>query len=198
MRIGVDIDGVLTNLETFLVEYGTKYYSEKGIEYTINPTGYDIGELFGVGKEGEKEFWSEHVEAYAKNEWPRHFAVEVMNRLKADGYELYIITARLWSYEDSERGGWMRGLVYDWFRRHGLPYDELIFTHEDKLQRCRENGIELMIEDKPQNIMDISEELPVIAFDARYNQKCEGEKIMRCYSWYDVYRTIRKWRERTA
>ena len=44
----------------------------------------------------------------------------------------------------------------------------------------------------PKNINEIATKIPVICFDNRYNQECEGDNIIRCYSWYDVYRTIKK------
>ena len=47
-----------------------------------------------------------------------------------------------------------------------------------------------MIEDKVENINNISKNIPVICFNARYNKECNGENIYRCYSWYDIYKKI--------
>lgn len=44
-----------------------------------------------------------------------------------------------------------------------------------------------MIEDKPENIEDISKEIPVIVYDCSYNKN-----VIRCYSWYDIYEKIKK------
>ena len=35
MRIGIDIDGVLTNIGQFVIDYTSKYCVENNIEYTI-------------------------------------------------------------------------------------------------------------------------------------------------------------------
>ena len=66
----------------------------------------------------------------------------------------------------------------------------IIFSPEDKLQICKENNIDLMIEDKPRNVEMISQEIPVICFHNEYNENIQGENIIRCYSWYDIYSKI--------
>ncbi len=53
MRIGIDIDGVLTDIEKFQIEYGSKYFYEKGINI-VNYKGYEITELFGVSLKEDK------------------------------------------------------------------------------------------------------------------------------------------------
>ena len=48
-----------------------------------------------------------------------------------------------------------------------------------------------MIEDKVDNIKRISSKIPVVCFNAGYNEECEGKNIYRTYSWYDIYNTIK-------
>ncbi len=43
-----------------------------------------------------------------------------------------------------------------------------------------------------ENINIISKKIPVICFDAKYNQQCKGRNIIRCYSWYDIYAKIQE------
>ena len=47
MRIGVDIDGVLTDIEQWQLDVGGKYFSTKG-KKVQNPNGYEISEIFDV------------------------------------------------------------------------------------------------------------------------------------------------------
>ena len=113
--------------------------------------------------------------------------------LKEDGNELYIITARgnyfshsgsVLSYEENKK------VVLNWLEENNVIYDKIIFSPEDKLDICRQNNIDLMIEDKPKNINTISSEIPVICYHANYNEQCNGKNIYRCYSWYDIYDKI--------
>ena len=55
---------------------------------------YDIEEIFNVDEKAEDEFWEKYLYEYAKNEPARKFASEVINKLKDEGKEIYIITAR--------------------------------------------------------------------------------------------------------
>ena len=54
------------------------------------------------------------------------------------------------------------------------------------------NYIELMIEDSPENIKEISSKVPTFCYNCLYNKDIEGENITRVYSWYDIYDKIKK------
>ena len=86
----------------------------------------------------------------------------------------------------------MKKTVTNWLNKYNIYYDKIIFSPEEKLDICMANNIELMIEDKVDNINKISKHIPVICFDARYNQECKGKNIYRCYSLYDIYAKIKK------
>ena len=105
--------------------------------------------------------------------------------------EIYIITARFSTDKNDEDGKKMRNIVINWLKEYNIFYDKIIFSGEDKLDICLKNNINLMIEDKANNINTISKKIPVICFDARYNQECKGNNIYRCYSWYDIYAKIK-------
>ena len=190
MRIGIDIDGVLTDIEQWQIYVGSKFYYEKYNKNIINPMEYDFTEIFGVGEQLDNELWNEYLFDYAINEPARKYAGEVINKLKREGNEIYIITARFLTDRVTEIGDKMRNIVVNWLKQYNIYYDKIIFGPEEKLDICLENKIDLMIEDKVDNINTISKRLPVICFDARYNQECQGEKIIRCYSWYDIYDKI--------
>lgn len=193
MRIGIDIDGVITDVGKFQLEYGSKFYFEKYHKSIKNHKGYEVSDIFDVSKEMDDEFWNQYFIDYSKNASPRGFASEVMKKLKENGNELYIITARgnylfhsgsVMSYDENKK------VVLNWLEKNGIIYDKIIFSPEDKLQICKENHIDLMIEDKPRNIEMISKEIPVICFHNEYNESIQGENITRCYSWYDIYSKI--------
>lgn len=190
MRIGVDIDGVLTNLEDFYLEYGSKYCVENNIDYGINAEGYEPIDIFNLNNQDTYNFWIQYLKTLAINNKPRYFATEVINLLKQEGNEIYIVTARYLTDKDDEPGKQMKNIVKSWLEENNIIYDELIFSGEDKLQHCIKYNIDLMIEDKVENVNHISTKIPVICFDTRYNKQCIGKNIIRCYSWYDIYNKI--------
>lgn len=193
MRIGIDIDGVLTDIERFIVDYLPKYCIENNIKYKIGESNYNMHDTFNISKEQENDFWNTYIESYTKNEKARAFASEVIEKLTQEGNEIYIVTARWDTNRDDEKGNRMREIVKNWLNEYKIPYDKLIFSkasNESKASEITKNKIDLMIEDNPNNINEISSIIPVICYHAEYNKNCKGDKITRCYSWYDIYRTI--------
>ncbi|MBE5819632.1 MAG: hypothetical protein E7310_02235 [Clostridiales bacterium] len=194
MRIGIDIDGVLTDIEQFTIDYISKYCVENNIEYNIGNKSYDYSKTFNISKEIEMNFWNTYLEDYAIYEKARPFASEIIKKLKEDGHEIYIITARWLTNRDDDIGNKMREIVKNWLYENEISYDKLIFSKaskERKTDEIIENKIDLMIEDSPSNINELSNIVPVICYNAEYNKECIGEKIIRCYSWYDIYNKIK-------
>ena len=198
MRIGIDIDGVLTDIEKWQLDYGSKFYFEKYGKEILDNEGYETTDIFKVDSKFDDEFWTEYFKEYVINVDVRKFASEVIKKLKQDGNEIYIITARgsflsrsanVMSIEEN------RNIVLDWLKRNEIVYDKIIFSPEEKLSICLENMIDVMIEDKVDNINKISTRIPVICFHAGYNKNCIGDNNIRCYSWYDIYAKINKMKD---
>ena len=198
MRIGIDIDGVLTDIEKWQLDYGSKFYFEKYGKEILDNEGYETTDIFKVDSKFDDEFWTEYFKEYSINVDVRKFASELIKKLKQDGNEIYIITARgsflsrsanVMSIEEN------RNIVLDWLKRNEIVYDKIIFSPEEKLSICLENMIDVMIEDKVDNINKISTRIPVICFHAGYNKNCIGDNNIRCYSWYDIYAKINKMKD---
>ncbi len=182
MKIGIDIDGVLTDISRFYLDYGAKFALENNIDEIANPNGYEIEEILNLEEGTHKKFWNQYDNYYTKAKYTREFAPEVIEKLKNEGNEIYLITAR-----NPEEEKW----TTNWLKENNIYYDKLVFT-DRKDKYCKDNNIDLMIEDSVSNILEISKLIPVICLDNRYNKECEGENITRCYSWYDIYSKIIK------
>lgn len=70
---------------------------------------------------------------------------------------IYILLQRELEFEDIEAQSKMQDMVKNWFVNNELYYDELIFSTVNKLENCRENNIDIMIEDSPHNIKQLAE-----------------------------------------
>lgn len=185
MRIGIDIDGVLTNIERFMLDYGIKFCYENNIGYKIKDDEYYETKALGITYEQTEKFWNTYLEFYATKYPARDFASEVIRKLKQNN-EIYIITARNEEGLPPETYGKMQTMVKQWLIDNNIEYHKLIFTEGSKLPYCIENEIDIIIEDSPKNIVDISSKIPVFCFDNSYNKKLEGKNITRVYSWYDI------------
>lgn len=185
MKIGIDIDGVLTDIARFTVDYGTKFRYENKIRTETKEDEYDERKALGLTDEQAEKFWNTYLELYATKYPARDFVSEAIKKLKQNN-EIYIITARNEYGLPPETYGTMQSMVKKWLIDNQIEYDKLIFTVGSKLPYCIENEIDVMIEDSPTNVLDISTKIPVLCFDNPYNQNIEGEHITRVYSWYDI------------
>lgn len=189
MRIGIDVDGCITDIARFVSDYGTKFCYENNIEYSIKEDEYDESKALGISYEMAEKFWNKYLPYYAAKYKPRDFVAEVIAKLKENN-EIYIITARNEEGLPKEVYGKMQEMVINWLKENSIVYDKLIFTKGSKLPYCLENKIDIMVEDSPRNVQEISTKIPVLCFDNLYNKQIEGKNITRVYSWYDVLSKI--------
>jgi uncharacterized HAD superfamily protein len=191
MRIGVDVDGVLTDIERYLWDYGSKYATQNKLDTSIDHTQYNTIDMFAWEKELDGSFWKDIFEHYCTKAPIRTFASEILKKLKKEGHEIYIITARCPEEDATEKNiKKSNNMLKKWLKSNKVKYDKLIFTGCDKSQQIKDNAIDIMIEDCPANIKQLSKEIPMICFHSSYNEKLRGKNIVRCHTWYEVYNRI--------
>ena len=194
MRIGIDLDGVLTDIERFMLDYGSKYCVENNIPLNIKLGSYDDTEMLNCTDEQAVDFWRTYIIDYFTKYPARDCAKEVIKKLKEDGHEIYIVTGRSEYGVPSEYINKIKEMTETWLKENDIPYDKLIFTEDNKLPYCIGNYIEVMIDDWTKVIKEVSTRIPTIVFNCYYNQDAEGENIIRAYTWYDVYEKIKAMR----
>lgn len=196
MNIGIDIDGVLTDVRQFIIDKGLKYCEENKEGELVNPDAYNSDEVFNWDKETDTDFWVKNIFSYAENNPVIEGASENIQKLKDDGHKIYIITARwLTTDEDGELfegnpGEKMRNIVKNWLAKNNIIYDEVIFSGSDKLNSIIENNIDVMIEDSPKNVLQLSQFTKVLCYNWPYNSEVEGKNIYRCNNWNEIYTKI--------
>jgi len=193
MNIGVDIDGVLTNLERAMIDYGTKLCVEENWPIKLNLNEYDETKAFDWTKEQADMFWNKYLVEYVVKSEARPFAKEVLEKLQEQGHKIYLITARNEYGMPPEYIGKMQELTKKWLEQQNIIYEKLMFAEDsEKINRCLEYNVKLMIEDSPKNIENISKKIKVIKFDSQYNKHVNGENIITAYSWYHIYEIIKE------
>lgn len=193
MNIGIDIDGVLTDLERATIDFGTKMCIEENWPITMDLSKYWEVEAFGWTSEQADKFWNKYLVEYVTQSPARRFAKEIISKLREEGNNIYIITARDESGMPPEYYGKMQQLTREWLEKYEIEYDKLIFAKDsEKLEKCLENNVDIMIEDSPRNIRNISSKVKVIKFDCQYNKDVIGSNIINAYSWYHIYRIIKE------
>lgn len=193
MRIGIDCDGVLTDISKCICEYGERWFKRK----PGNLAGYNTSEIFGCSQKEEFQFGLHYFFKYCKEWPPRENAVEIIAMLQQDGHQLYEITARNFTTLKNPLGWYSKYVFRSWLKQNKIAIDKIFYcsehnSPEDKLKGCQFYDVDLMIDDKPEVAIHLANNgITVLLFDAPYNQDVLGERIMRVMNWNDVYKTIR-------
>lgn len=188
MRIGVDIDGVLNNIGEWHYSCGFKFCCDNHIDRGFEPTKYLIEEQFFLTDEENYKFWREYIFDVMVSIPVRPYAAKIVRSLREMGHEIIILSARDNRYLTNQYADTMNFYVEEWLSKNNIEYDEIITRSGDKRVKCMENKIDIMIEDKASNVLKISQDIPVLCFDAPYNGNIEGKNVIRVYSWYQIYK----------
>ena len=94
MNIGIDIDGVLTDLEKAIIDFGTKMSVEEKWPIKIDVSKYWEVEALEWTQEQADKFWNKYLVEYVVESKPRMFSEEIIEMLKKEENNIYIITAR--------------------------------------------------------------------------------------------------------
>jgi len=188
LTIGIDIDGTVTSPSSIVPlmneSFGRNLRYEDCLEYN----------LANIYKITDEEFadWLDQYGERLYNEAPVHGTADQILRGWHQEHKLIYISAR----EDRHRE-----VTLNWFSRYHIPYDEvdLIGSH-DKLASARKWEVNLFLEDRLENALQLSEELeiPVFLFDTPYNQGTLPDLIHRVYTWEEVNDKIKKLFPHTA
>lgn len=196
MKIGLDVDGVLTDLEGYQLKYGKKYFLKRKPNLKINAAGYDICDIFHCTKSEREKFWTKYIWGYCMEKTVAG-AAEMVARLRAEGHEIHIITGRAHTTEAGPIGELFRKMLISRLKKDGVEYESIHFVSEsgsalDKVKICEELGIDVMIDDKKENVEALDGKLDIICKDAAYNQGIRTQNYTRVFSIDEIYDELEK------
>lgn len=195
MRIGVDIDGVLNYRQELVTACGAKFCVETGKGHLQDLSVHHLRPMFGWDEETRYQFWVKYGWQQMMV-WPAQaYAAEVIEKLREAGHEVWIVTAR--SERDPEVDGKPKNMTWQevtekWLTENHIQYDRMCFDIQDKGEFCRNNGIEVMVEDNPDFLSGFEGKIKVLVYDQPYNRELKMPNAERVYSWYDVYDKLKK------
>jgi len=192
MVIGVDADGVLTDMQEFNYRCGKQFFRKD----IVDKAGYSVKEIFGVGKLAEIFYGLKYFPQYCKEHPPRKDAIEVLQKLSDEGNVLHEITARKFVTYKNFIGHCSKKWFVDWCNKYNFKFASITFCSEkngpdDKYKACRHFNVEVMIDDRPEIVLYLAERgIRVLMMDAPYNQDVQHENVVRVFGWKDVYEKI--------
>ncbi|MDR3150043.1 MAG: hypothetical protein LBT88_08580 [Oscillospiraceae bacterium] len=184
MNIGIDLDGVLTNISGFYRFNRELRHSE------LN----DTRDIFHCSDELLRARWKRYLLKYSTIQPARTGARELLRKLKKDGHKVFIITKRVYTCRGGLKGRIMRLLVRGWLMRNKILFQRVVFCDSElpgsKRDACLAYRIDVLVDDEPVNIYSVPETVTPICIDARYNRSCVGENILRAKGLDETYRLI--------
>lgn len=180
MRIGIDIDGVVSDSYPAWLEELNRHY---GKNITVLED-YEIHLVFDVPWDDMNDFFVENVDHLLSMPKPVPGAKEGIENLCREGHEVVYITARRPEEEQITR---------EWLTKFGIPHDTVLFSgFKSKVDLVKQWKMDAFIEDHLANAQGISAAgIPVFLLTTSYNQGELPAKVIRCKDWGEIQESLR-------
>jgi hypothetical protein len=178
MRIAVDIDSTLHHYWDVLSDVSVQRF---GVELP-----YDEQLTWGLTRLRPEQFAlcvkESHSEARILAGVPYPGAVETVRDWHERGNFVHVASYREVACQQATAA---------WLRSIGLPFDDLQCSQQ-KIERCVELGIDLLVDDSPMSILGALEHGIVAATIVHpWNEEvCEEEDVICARDWYELARLL--------
>lgn len=182
MRIGIDIDDTICYSIENVLPYICKYYNfdyelekNKNLPYDVY---HDLPDYL--------VFARKYYDSVMPNARLIENADVYINKLSELGHKIIFVTARNYlGFSDPYKTS------SEYLEKYNIHYDKLIIAASDKGKICKEENIDIFIDDSIKNCESIEKEnIKVWLFDSCFN-RCNN-RFDRVYSWEEVYNKIKK------
>lgn len=185
MKIGIDLDGVVIDSETTFRTYEEIFDIEVLKENNlINREEPKFQSRYNWTEKQQKEFIEKYFLTVANQSNLMSGFIAVYKLLKKQGHEFVVITAR---------GGYVKEMkenAIELLEKNNIKFDKYYWHIEDKLEICKKENIDVMIDDDWRIIEQISNNnIKTLYFRDTNMKKLEENKYMKeVNNWGDVYR----------
>lgn len=176
MKIGIDIDDVITETYQSIRNYIDEY--DKNGELSNYMEDVMRGDMTNPTI---KKFFEDNCISIFDNAKTKENADKVMQRLLDRKNEIFIITTRgEIRFKGSEE------LSLEYLKKHNIPYTKVLWNSFDKAKICKENNIDVMIDDSVKYCMEIKENnINSILFTSEVNKSIDV-KLPRVNNWLEL------------
>ena len=179
MKLGFDIDGVISDFVGSFVRIVKKHYSLTLTEADIYC--HDLNLVLGISKQERNKLIRETLLGDIAL-MPK--AQRTLMRLKSEGHQIFIITARFKDLVDVTKA---------WLKNKGIPYSRLIQLNEGE-KYLAEVELDLIVEDNLEDALEWSQKVDnILVYDHPWNQTLNVKGLIkRVHSWDDIFKEIQR------
>lgn len=189
MKIGIDLDGVVIDSETTFRTYEEIFDIDilKG-NNLINKKEPKFQARYNWTSNQEKEFIEKYFLKVSRESGLMSGFIAIYDLLKKQGHEFVVITAR---------GGYVKEMKDDAIRlleENNIKFDKYYWNIEDKLEICKKEKVDIMIDDDWNIIKKIAEnKIRTLYFrDTNLMILEENKYIKEVNNWGEIYRYIKE------
>lgn len=187
MRIGLDIDNVISDFDKALLDEFMSEDKNKRNKGIINPYARHITRgMFDWTEDEVHEFFRNNMERIAESLELREGAKDYIDKLINDGHEIYLISHR--AYPDYNNP---LKVTEKWLKEKEINYTKLILSKStDKSSECIENKIDIMFDDVVSNCLKLRDKgINVCLMGTRYT-KISKENLPIVTDWNELYNRV--------
>lgn len=191
MKIGVDLDGVTFDTEK-LYRVCTELYEILDLKKNNIKDNHSLmfQQRYNWSEAETKGFIDKYHEYIVRNANFMPGAKEVLRLLKEEGHELILITSRGNNAEEK-----YIKITEEIFKENDFEvFDKYYWGITDKAKICKQENIDLMIDDYNENCLKIAKEgiKTIYLKDAPSYEIKDNEYIKTLYNWGEIYRFIKE------
>lgn len=193
MIIGIDIDDTIADTCEIMLNYAQEYtidvLKREPILKDGNCNTHFYVQYLHDWKEGEDmEFLNDFYEKIIQETRPKTLAIKYLQKLHEEGNKIVLITAR-WESDKFD----VVKTTEEWIKKNNVPCDKLIINAENKLVACKQENVDLFIDDSFSNCQMVSESgIKTFIMDTRANKGLNDSRFERVFSWPHFYMKIKQ------
>jgi len=194
MNIGIDIDDTIVNTYEPMKKYADMFDIN-----VLGNTGanteelgmIDHGHYLEVIYNWDRKIKFDYFDTYYKNVLEECTmlpnAKEIIQKLYNEGNNIFFVTARVSKVKNCNT----EELTKKTLKNNDIPYNKLIIDADDKAKYCKENGIDVFIDDSYATCKSIKENgVKVYLMTTKVNCNLDTEDIERVKDWKEIYEKI--------
>ena len=182
-HIGIDIDGtvadMLNTLKPYIFRINTRAKMKDIKDYALTGVGLNSEIMDNI-------FKSFRYKGDYLRMKPIRGSIKAIRELKDLGYKITFLSAR-----DQYDAVFQE--THDWLVKHKYKFDGVLCFQRNKIEPINEFKIDLLIDDNPNEIKEVSEKgIECLLFDQPWNKEIkETDKIKRVNNWKEVLNYIK-------
>ena len=184
MNIGIDLDNTLVNTHKKMLDY---IYSDEKKEELLN----NIDSLTSGNTKNEmvKYFYKKYAIKIFENAELMDGAKDALNYLVQNNYKIVFITLR------GDKGSMFSGsetTTIEYLKKHNIPYSKVIFNSKNKAIVCKEEKIDIMLDDSLRVISNINKtKTEAILFNSNNKPNYGCKQVTSWQEFIELLKEIR-------